>query len=80
MVRDVAGELHLVGDDDHGGVLVGERADNAQYLAGQLGVERRGRLVKAQDVGRHGERTRDSDALEFFIVYYYSFNLIGKIM
>ena len=62
-IGDVARELHFMSNDDHGGVLVGERTDDAQDLAGQLGVERRGRLVKAQDIRRHGERTRDGDAL-----------------
>ena len=38
-VGDVTGELHFVGDDDHGGMLVGEAADDFQDFAGQLGVE-----------------------------------------
>ena len=63
MVGHVAGKGHLVRDDDHGGVLLGERADDLEHLAGQLGVERGGRLVKAQDVRLEGERAGDRHAL-----------------
>src|SRR5216683_6132741 len=45
LARDLAGETHLVGDDEHGSPFLGERADHAQHLGHQLGVESRGRLV-----------------------------------
>ena len=35
----ITGKAHLVGDDDHGGVLVRQLADDAQHLAGQLGIQ-----------------------------------------
>ena len=63
MIGHITGKRHLVGDDDHGGVLVRQRADNAQHLAGQLGVERRGRLIEAQDIRLERERTRNGDTL-----------------
>ncbi len=62
-VGHLARKAHLVRHADHGDVLLRELNHNVQYLLDHLGVERRGRLGKAQDVGRHGERTRDSDAL-----------------
>jgi hypothetical protein len=59
----LAGKGHFVRDDEHGHVLVGQLAHAAQHLAGELGVERRGRLVEEHDVGFHGQRTGDGDAL-----------------
>src|SRR5438552_11103619 len=41
-VADIARERDLVGDDDHGHAVLGELAHDAQHLADQLGVERRG--------------------------------------
>ena len=61
--RDVVGEAHLVRDQQHGAALLGERADDAQHLADQLGIERRGRLVEQQQLGIHGQRAGDGDAL-----------------
>ena len=49
-VGHVTGKVHLVGDDDHGGLAVGKVAQDAQHLAGQLRVEGRGRLVEAENV------------------------------
>ena len=40
-VGHVTGKVHLVGDDDHGGLAVGKVAQDAQHLAGQLRVEGR---------------------------------------
>ncbi len=41
----------------------GELAHRPQHLADQLGVERGGRLVEEHQLGVHGERARDGDAL-----------------
>ena len=38
-VRSVAGKLHLVRDDDHRRLVLGQLAQDAQHLAGQLGVK-----------------------------------------
>ncbi len=62
-VADPLGEIHLMGDDDHGHALVGERLHDAEHLADRLGVERRGRLVEQHDVGLHRQRPGDRDAL-----------------
>ena len=48
-----------MGDDDHGGVLVGKVTDDAEHLAGQLRVQCAGRLVEAQNVRLHGQRPGD---------------------
>ena len=37
-------------DDDHRRLVLGQLAQDAQHLAGQLGVKGRGRLIKAEDV------------------------------
>ena len=63
VVGHIAGESHLVRNDNHGGVLVRERTDNAQDLARQLRVERGGGLVKAEDVRLERERPRNGHAL-----------------
>ena len=55
LIGYVPGEGHLVGDDDHGGVLVGKVADDPQHLTGQFGVQRAGGLVEAQDVRLHSQ-------------------------
>ena len=39
-VGHVAGEVHLMGDDNHGGLAVGEVAQNAEDFAGQLRIQR----------------------------------------
>lgn len=58
-----AGEIHVVGDDDHGDALGGEAAHDGDNLAGELGVERAGGLVEEQDGGLHGEGAGDGGAL-----------------
>ena len=54
-VGHVTGKVHLVGHDDHGGLAVGKVPQNAQHLAGQLRVQRAGRLVEAEDVRVQGQ-------------------------
>ena len=63
VIGNVAREGHLVRDNDHGGVLVGQLADDLEHFTGQLGIERRGRLVEAEDIGMERQRPRDRDAL-----------------
>ncbi len=41
-VGDVAGEVHLVGDDEHGHAVGGKLAHDPQHLAHQFRIERRG--------------------------------------
>src|SRR2546423_8893572 len=48
-VADLAGELHLVGDDQHRHALAREVAHHHEHLADELGVERRGDLVEEHD-------------------------------
>ena len=62
-VGDAAGEVHLVGDHDHGHALIGERLHDAQHLADRLRVERRGRLVEQHQRRLHRERAGDRDPL-----------------
>ena len=62
-VGDPPGEVHLVGDDDHGHALVGQRLHDAQHLADRLGIERRGRLVEQHQRRLHRERAGDRDPL-----------------
>ena len=62
-VGDLAGEAHLVGDDDHRHAVVGEPAHHVEHLADELRVERRGRLVEEHQLRLHGERARDRDPL-----------------
>ena len=63
MVGDVAGEAHLVRDDDHGHMLVGKVADDLEHAFGELGVKGAGGLVEEQHVGVQGQGARDGHAL-----------------
>ena len=63
LVGDVAGEAHVVGDQQHGPIFFGQRFDHPQHFALKLGVERRGRLVEQQRGRVHGQRTGDGRAL-----------------
>ena len=62
-VGDLAGEVHLVGHDQHGHAARGEVAHHGQHLADQLRVERARDLVEQHRLGLHGERAGDRDAL-----------------
>ena len=60
---DLAGEVHLVRDDDHGHALLGELLHDVEHLADHLGVEGAGGLVKEHDVGVHAQCADDCDTL-----------------
>ena len=63
LVGHVPGEGHLVGDDDHGGVLVGQAPDHPEDFPGELRVQGGGGLVKAEDVRLHGQGPGDGHPL-----------------
>ncbi len=48
---------------DHGHAVLGKVSHDAQHISHELGVERRGCLVKEHDVRVHGERAGDGHAL-----------------
>ena len=50
LIRHIPGEGHLMGDDDHGGPLLRQRADDLEHLAGELRVQGGGGFVEAQDI------------------------------
>ena len=62
-VGDVAGEAHLVGDDDHRHAALGELLHDVEHAAHELGVERRGDLVEEHHVRVHRQRAGDGHAL-----------------
>ena len=62
-VGDLAGEAHLVGDDDHRHPLLRELDHDVEHFLDHLGVEGRGRLVEQHDLRAHAERTGDRDPL-----------------
>ena len=62
-VGDVAGEVHLVGDDDHRAVFICELTDDGEHFMRQLRIERAGRLIEAEDVRIHAQRPGDGHAL-----------------
>ena len=63
VVGDLTCKFHFVRDDDHGVSRIFKLTDGGKHLARKLGVERRGRLVKAEDVGLLRECAGDGDAL-----------------
>ena len=62
-VGDVAGEAHLVSDDEHRAPFVGERAHDPEDLADEFGVERRSRFVEQHHSWPHRQRARNCGAL-----------------
>jgi hypothetical protein len=62
-VGDPLGEIHLVGNDDHGHPLVGEPLHDRKHLADGLRIEGGGRLVEQHDIGLHGEGPGDGNPL-----------------
>ena len=63
-LRDIAGELHLVSDDQHRDVsLLRDVAQHLQHVIDELRVQRTRHLVQQEDVRIHRERTVDRDAL-----------------
>ena len=62
-VGDLAGELHLVGDDEHGLALDGDAAQKIEHLADPFGVEGGGGLVDQHQLGVERHRPADADAL-----------------
>ena len=62
-IGDVAGELHLVRDHDHGQTFLSQLAHHAQHFFAQFGVERAGRLVEEHHLRFHGQGAGDGDAL-----------------
>ena len=63
LVGDIAGEGHLVGDDDHGGVLLRQPADDPEHFSGELWVQGRGGLVKAENIRLESQRPGDGHPL-----------------
>ena len=59
LVGHVPGKGHLVGDDDHGGLLLRQTPDDLEHLAGELRVQGGGRLIKAEDVRGQGQGPGD---------------------
>ena len=59
----LAGEAHLVGDDDHRHAGGGELLHDVEHVADHLGVERRGRFVEQHHLGVHAQRAGDRHAL-----------------
>ena len=62
-VGGLAGEAHLVGDDDHRHAVFGEPHHDVEHLGDHLGVERARRLVEQHHLRVHRERPGDGDAL-----------------
>ncbi len=60
---DRGGEADLVGDDEHGDPGRRQRAHDVEDVAGQLGVERGGRLVEEQDARLERQGAGDRHAL-----------------
>jgi hypothetical protein len=62
-VPDLAGELHLVGDDEHRHARLGEVAHDDKHLADELRVERGRDLVEEHHTRLHHQRPCDRDPL-----------------
>ena len=56
-------KIHFVGNYYHGGICGFKILDNTENLARKLGVERRRRLVKAENIGSKSQCSRNSYTL-----------------
>jgi hypothetical protein len=54
--RDLAGEAHFMGDDQHGCAGLGEAADGEEHLLDEFGIKCGRDLVKEEEARVHGER------------------------
>ena len=63
LVGHVPGEGHLMGDDDHGGALFCQGADDPQHFAGELRIQGGGGFVKTKNVRVHGQGAGDGHPL-----------------
>ena len=52
-VGHIAGKTHLMGDDHQRKSIGSQLGNGIQHLAGQLGVQRRGRLIESSTSGRN---------------------------
>ena len=62
-VRHIPGELHLMGDDDHGGLVGRQVPQHPQHLAGEFRVEGRGGLIETEDIRLQGQGAGDGHTL-----------------
>ena len=62
-MRDVAGEAHLVGRDQHRHPARRELADHVEHLGDELRVERARHLVEEEEPRLHGQRAHDRHPL-----------------
>src|SRR5215211_4797053 len=62
-VGRLAGEAHLVGDDDHRHAVARQADHDVEDLADHLGVEGRGGLVEEHHLRLHGQGAGDRDPL-----------------
>src|SRR3954453_12960334 len=62
-VRDVTGEAHLVGGDQHRHAARGQFADHLEHLRDELRIERARHLVEQHQVGAHCQCSDDCDPL-----------------
>ena len=62
-VTDLACETHLVGHDDHGHTLSGQRSHYVKHLSDQFGIQGAGRLVEEHQLWIHREGPGNGDAL-----------------
>ena len=60
---DLAGKVHLMGDDDHRHAAFGQHAHGRQHLADHRRIERRRWLVKEHDLRLHHQAASNRHAL-----------------
>jgi len=63
VVAGVAGEAHLVGDDDEARAGFGEVAHDVEHFRGEFRIQGACGLVQQKKARAGGERTGDGDAL-----------------
>src|SRR5215471_17330765 len=62
-IGHLAGETHLMSNDEHRHAALGKFHHNIKHLADHLGIQRRSRLIEQHNLRIHTERTGNGDAL-----------------
>ena len=62
-IRDIKGEFHFVGDDNHRPAFCRQCFHGVEHVLHQFGIQCRSRFIKEQQFGTNGKRARYADAL-----------------
>ena len=65
LICHISGKCHLMCNDDHGRLLISKTTNYTKHFSGKLRIQRRCRLIKAQDIDTQEELLRNLRACGF---------------